>query len=86
MVKLQYSFYTFACGATFMLFCHLLTFFSKSTFSNDSFRKTIRMSNSLDQDQIRHIFLPVLGQIKVKPVLNRHSLKDQKCFSRPIIP
>ena len=29
MVKLQYSFYTFACLAIFNLCCHLLTFFFK---------------------------------------------------------
>ena len=34
----------------FMLFCRLLIF-SKSTFLKNSFRNTIRVSNSLDQDQ-----------------------------------
>ena len=35
-------------------------FFSKSTFSNNSFRNTIRMSNLLDPDQARHYVRPDL--------------------------
>ena len=44
-----------------MLFCHLLIFFSKSTFLKNSFRNTIRVSNSLDPDQARHLVGPDLG-------------------------
>ena len=33
------------------VFCSLLIFFSKSTFSENSLRYTIRVSNSLDPDQ-----------------------------------
>ena len=40
--------------------CRLLTFF-KVIFSKDSFRNTIRVSNSLDPDQDRHSFDPDLG-------------------------
>ena len=36
-------------------------FFSKSTFSKNSFRNTIRVSNSLDPDQARHFVGPDLG-------------------------
>ena len=46
----------------FSCFCfHLLTFFSKLTFSKASFRNTIRVSNSLDPDQDQHIVGPDLG-------------------------
>ena len=34
-----------------MLFCCPLIFFSKSSFFEDSYRNTIRLSNSLDPDQ-----------------------------------
>ena len=43
-----------------MLFCRLLIFF-KSTFSKNSFRNTIRVSNSLDPDQVRRFVGPELG-------------------------
>ena len=43
-----------------MLFCRLLIF-SKSTFQKNSFKKTIRVSNSLDPDQARHFVGPGLG-------------------------
>ena len=36
-----------------MIFCRLLTFF-KIIFFKNSFRNTIRLSNSLDPDQARH--------------------------------
>ena len=36
-------------------------FFSKSTFLKNSFRNTIRVSNSLDPDQGRHFVGPDLG-------------------------
>ena len=36
-------------------------FFSKSTFFKKSFKNTIRVSNSLDPDQARHIVGPDLG-------------------------
>ena len=41
--------------------CQLLNSFSKSTFSKNSFRNTIRMSNGLDPDQDRHSVGPDLG-------------------------
>ena len=40
-----------------MLFCRLL----KINFLKNSFRNTIRMSDSLDPDQARHIVRPDLG-------------------------
>ena len=43
------------------VFCHLLIFFSESTFSKKSFRNTIRVSNSLDTDQAQHFVWPDLG-------------------------
>ena len=36
-------------------------FVSKSTFSKNSFRYTIRVSNSLDPDQAKHFVGPDLG-------------------------
>ena len=47
-------------GEFFPLFCRLLIF-SKSTFLKNSFRNTIRVSNSLDPDQARHSVGPDLG-------------------------
>ena len=37
-------------------------FFSKLTFSQNSFRNTVRMSNNLDPDKDRHYVGPDLGQ------------------------
>ena len=39
----------------------MLIFFSKLTFSENSFKNTIRVSNSLDPDQARHFVGPDLG-------------------------
>ena len=47
-------------GKFFMLFCRLLTF-SKLTISKNTFRYTIRVSNSLNQDQARHFVGPDSG-------------------------
>ena len=44
----------------YIFFCCLLIF-SKSTFSKNSFRNTIWVSNRFDQDQARHFFWPYLG-------------------------
>ena len=44
-----------------MLFLLSADFFSKSTFSKNSVRNTIRVSNSLDRDQARHFVMPDLG-------------------------
>ena len=44
----------------FMLFCRLLIF-SKSTFSKNSFKNAIRVSNSLDPDQDQCVVGPDLG-------------------------
>ena len=44
-----------------MLFLLSAFFFSKSTFSKNSIRNTIRTSNSLDPSQARHIVGPDLG-------------------------
>ena len=50
----------FSC---FFCCCLLLSadFFSKLTFSKNSFRNPIRVSNGLDQDQDRHSVSPDLG-------------------------
>ena len=45
----------------FLAFYRLLIFFSKSSFSKNYFRNTIRVSNSLDPDQARHFVGPDLG-------------------------
>ena len=47
-------------GNFFMLFA-VCRFFSKSAFTKNSFRNTIRVSNSLDQDQARHFVRRDLG-------------------------
>ena len=44
-----------------MLGNFLMIFFSKTTFLKNSFRNTIRVSNSLDPDQARHYVGPDLG-------------------------
>ena len=63
MVNLELSgYFTFDslhAGLFFMLFCHLLIFF-KSTFSKNSIRIVIRVSNSLDPDQTQHFVGPDL--------------------------
>ena len=51
----------FASWVIFHAFLSSADFFSKSTFSKNSFRNTIRVSNSLDQDQVRHFVGPDLG-------------------------
>ena len=50
----------------FMLYCCLLIFFSKSTFSKNSFRNTIWMSNWLDPDQARRFVGSELGPLCCK--------------------
>ena len=45
----------------FSCFFVICWFFSKSTFLKNSFRNTIRVSNSLDPDQARHFVGPDLG-------------------------
>ena len=58
-------------------------FFSKSTFLENSFRNTIRVSNSLDPDQARHFVGPDLGP----NCLQRLSADDNgpTCCKRVII-
>ena len=50
----------FAPSRLFMLYCRLLIF-SKSTFTKNSFRNTIWVSNRLDPDQVRHFVGHDLG-------------------------
>ena len=45
--------------ACFYVVCRF--FFSKSTFTKNSIRKTIRVSNSLNPDKVLHFFGPDLG-------------------------
>ena len=52
-----------------MLFCCLLLFFSKSTFSKNSFRNTISVSNRLDPDQAQCFVSPDLGPISLPRLL-----------------
>ena len=42
-------------------FCHLQIFFSKLAFPNNYFRKTIKVTNSLDPDQAWHYVRPDMG-------------------------
>ena len=52
-----------------MLLLSSPNFFSKLTFSKNSFRNTIRVSNSLDQDQDRHFVGPDLGPNCLQQIL-----------------
>ena len=45
----------------FLSFLSSTDFFLKSMFSKNYFRNTIRVSNSLDPDQVRHFVGPDLG-------------------------
>ena len=49
------------CNFAGFFFCRLLFFFSKSTFSKNYFRNTIRVSNSLDLDQAWYFVRPDWG-------------------------
>ena len=53
-------------------------FFTNSTFSPNSFRNTIRVSNCLDPDQDRHYVGPVLGPNG----LQRLSADDKSLLAR----
>ena len=65
------------------LFNHLLhalcrlVIFSKPSFSNDSFRNTLRMSNSLGPDQAQRTVRPDLGP----SILQRLSAEDTRIGS-----
>ena len=48
-------------GNFLCFFCNLLSFFKKKMLSKNSFRNTIRVSNSLDPDQDRRFVHPDLG-------------------------
>ena len=50
-----------ADGASRQRVSRMLIFLSKSSFLKNSFRNTIRVSNSLDPDQARHFVGPDLG-------------------------
>ena len=65
-----------------MLFSGLLFFFSKSTFSKNSFRKTIRVSNSLDPHQALQIVGPDLGPCCSQRLSaeDTSKLSGQSCF------
>ena len=52
---------TLSMLGNFPCFFCLLQIFSKSFFRKNSFRKTIRVSNSLDPDQARYFVGPDLG-------------------------
>ena len=58
-------------GKFSMIFCRLLDF-SKFTFSKNSFRISIRVSNSLDPDQARHFVGPDLDPNWFAQVSRRH--------------
>ena len=70
-------------GLFCILFCCLL-FFKKSTFSKNSFRNTIRLSNSLDPDQAQQNVGPYLGsncfQMLSADGTNRQRVKEDLHF------
>ena len=64
----------------------------KLTFSKNSFRNSIRLLNSLDPDQARHVVRPDLGPIclkkltakkKKKPMQNYQACKELKSWNEP---
>ena len=57
------------------MFLSSADFFSKSTFSKNSFRSSIRVSNGLDPDQNGHSVGPDLGP----NCLQRVSTDDKNC-------
>ena len=59
-IKSWASLFSFSLQLVVHAFCRLLTFF-KIIFSRFFFRNTARVSNSLDPDQVWHIFGPDLG-------------------------
>ena len=63
-------------------FCRMLIFFSKSTFTKNSFGYTIRVSNSLDPDQARHFVGPALGPNCFERS-DDTSIQSKKLFSTP---
>ena len=70
----------FAYRVIFQAFLPSADFFSKSTFSKNSFRNTIRVSNSLDPDQAQHFVGPDLGPNCLQRLsaddTSRHKFKD----------
>ena len=48
-------------GLFVIIFLSIADFLKKSTFSKNSFRNNIRVSNSLDTDQAGHFVRPDLG-------------------------
>ena len=53
--------FNFACWVNFHPFDVICRFLKKITFSKNSFKNTIRVSNGLDPDQDRHSVGPDLG-------------------------
>ena len=64
-------------------------FFSKSPFSKNSFRNTIRVSNGLVSDQAQHFVGPDLGPNCLKMLsaddTSRPTGKLQPCFKRVMV-
>ena len=60
-LKRSTFFISLHAGTFIMIFFYVCWIFSKLTFSKKSFRNTIPVSNSLDQDQVRHYVGPDLG-------------------------
>ena len=54
------GFFWYVCFQFLFLNLCMLLFFSKSIFSKNSFRNTIRVSNSLDPDQAKNFVGPDL--------------------------
>ena len=74
-------------GKFLSLFCRLLIFFSKSTFSKKkSFMNTIRVSNSVDPDQARRFVGPDLGPNCLQNIIGRllYKIKVKTIFSNVI--
>ena len=65
-------------------------FFSKSTYLKDSFRNTIRVSNSLDPDQAQHFVGPDLGPNCLQRLsadnTSRQRVKDLEAKGKTVIP
>ena len=62
---------SFACWVIFHVFLSSADFFSKLTFSKNSFGNNIRVSNSLDQDQAQNFVNPDLWYKLLARVISR---------------
>ena len=59
--------------------------FSKSSFSKNSFRNIIRVSNSLDPDQARHFVGPDQGSSCLQNIMHLFSKEGRICYMHTLV-